>query len=416
MLKYGVKGYALILRKQKTEMDIAIQDKAEKGLVNLITPIIVSVFAVYLTIGMTLGVLPGYIKNDLKQGSLVVGIVIGLQSLATLVTRAYAGKLTDTRGAKTSNHLGIVLVLLSGVVYLIALWLSPYAGLATSLFLLARMVHGVSESLAVTGALTWGIGLVGAQKSGKVMTWNGIAMYAGIAVGAPLAIWMKGALGAGCVFAMIFLLSTVSWLATVKLPALPVDAAHIRTPFYKVVGLIAGQGLGLAFSAIGFACISSFIFLLFTQQRWGAPSMAFMAFGAAYIVTRILFSSFPDRFGGYAVALVSLVIEAAGQLLIASASSAAMAIAGCSLTGIGFSLIFPALGVLAIKKVAPQMRGTALGAYAAFFDLSLGLAGPAAGIIAGWYGYAAIYVFGGCCCLLAMTVLLRNKMFMPKDK
>lgn len=53
--------------------------------------------------------------------------------------------------------------------------------------------------------------------------------------------------------------------------------AHIRTPFYKVIGLIAGQGLELAFSSIGFACIFSFISLLFAENHWGNPSLAFMA-------------------------------------------------------------------------------------------------------------------------------------------
>jgi predicted MFS family arabinose efflux permease len=86
-----------------------------------------------------------------------------------------------------------------------------------------------------------------------------------------------------------------------------------------------------------------------------------------------------------------------------------MAIVGCALTGIGFSLVFPSLGVLAIKKVTPHMRGTALGAYSAFFDLSLGLAGPIAGIIAGWFGYQAIYIFGAAGALLAIVVLVARK-------
>ncbi|GAE86376.1 MFS transporter [Bacteroides reticulotermitis] len=72
----------------------------------------------------------------------------------------------------------------------------------------------------------------------------------------------------------------------------------------------------------------------------------------------------------------------------------------------GTSLIFPALGILAIKKVAPQMRGTALGAYSAFFDLSLGIAGPIAGLITGWYNYQSVYLFGGISCMLAVLVLL----------
>lgn len=385
------------------------QNNTERSFTTLITPIIISVFAVYLTVGMTLGVLPSYIKNDLKFGNLIVGAVIGLQSIATLLTRAYSGRIADTLGAKTSNHRGLQLSILSGIVYIAAAYFNQNVLFAIGLIFLARIIHGISESLSITGSLTWGIGLVGVVKSGKVMTWNGIAMYAGIALGAPAAIWLKSIQGIEAVFIMMIFLSMISWLATVKLPSLPVDLSHIRTPFYKVIKLISDQGLALAFSSIGFACISSFIALLFTERNWGNPSIAFMTFGASYVLTRVFFSSFPDKFGGYKVAIYSLIIEIAGQLTIGLSSSATMAIIGCSLTGIGFSLIFPALGVLAIKKVVPQMRGTTLGAYAAFFDLSLGLAGPIAGIIAGWSGYSSVYIFGGVSCLAAILILKVKK-------
>ena len=355
---------------------------------------------------MSLGILPWYVKNDLKFNSVIVGIVVGLQSLATLLTRAYAGKLTDTKGAKTSSHRGILFIIVSGAIYALATFFSHKVIFSLGLIIAARVIHGISESLAVTGALTWGIGLVGVKRSGKVMTWNGIAMYAGIALGAPAAIWIKSFFGMSDVFAAVIVLSIASWFCTLRLPALPADPSHVRTPFYKVLGLIAKQGLVLAFSSIGFACISSFISLLFTSENIGNPSAAFMTFGSFYILTRIFFSSYPDRFGGYEVALVSLLIEVAGQILIGFSSSKVIAIAGCGLTGIGFSLIFPALGVLAIKKVNPQMRGTALGAYAAFFDLSLGVAGPIAGIIAGWYNYHAVYLFGAASCIVAILILI----------
>lgn len=389
-------------------MNTIIAASEDKTFAKFITPIIISVFAIYLTMGMTLGILPGFVKNDLHFGSLIVGVVVGLQSLATLLTRAYSGKLTDTKGAKASNYLGILLVAVAGAVYTSIVIFGLEAGVGLVLLMLARIVHGVSESLSVTGSLTWGIGLVGASKSGKVMTWNGIAMYAGIALGAPLAIWMRQAYGIHYVFASTIVLSGISWVATVRLPSLNVNETHIRTPFYKIVGLISEQGLGLAFASIGFACISSFISLFFNVQNWGNPSLAFVTFGACYVLTRIFFSSFPDRFGGYRVALVSLMIELCGQMLISFAPSPELAIAGCGLTGAGFSLVFPSLGVLAIRKVTPQMRGTALGAYAAFFDLSLGLAGPVAGIIAGWAGYASVYLFGAGSCLLAVVVLFRK--------
>ncbi|MGE8432515.1 hypothetical protein [Chryseobacterium joostei] len=42
-------------------------------------------------------------------------------------------------------------------------------------------------------------------------------------------------------------------------------------------------------------------------------------------------------------------------------------------------------------------------------DLSLGLAGPLAGLIAGWISYQAVYLFGGISCILSIAILLFNK-------
>ncbi|MBT1690237.1 MFS transporter [Dawidia soli] len=152
-------------------------------------------------------------------------------------------------------------------------------------------------------------------------------------------------------------------------------------------------------------CIASFISLLFAAKGWEHASWGFIGFGGSYILTRVFFASFPDRFGGYSVALVSFIVEMAGQLLIGFSSTPSFAIAGCALTGIGFSLVFPALGVLAIQRVALQMRGTALAAYSAFFDLSLSIAGPVAGLLAAGWGYPSIYLFGGAGCLAALLIL-----------
>ncbi|BFO68001.1 MFS transporter [Chryseobacterium sp. S0630] len=372
-------------------------------------PIIISVFAVYLTIGIALGVLPRFVQNTLGFDSIIVGLVIGLQSLSTLLTRAYSGKITDTKGAKKSKMSGVILAVIAGIIYVLAVVFQANPILALAFLLLARIIHGVGESFLVTGALTWGIGLVGHSSSGKVMTWNGIAMYAGIAIGAPISIWLSKEYNILPAFLLIALLPLVSWLSTAKLPSVPVDKDHVRTPFYKVIGAISGQGLSLAFSSMAFGCIASFIALFFSQKNWGDASLAFMIFGACYVLTRIFFASFPDKYGGFTIALISLIIEVAGQMLIWTSASKTLAIIGCGLTGVGFSLVFPALGVLAIQKVKPQMRGTALGAYVAFVDLSLGLAGPIAGLIAGWFDYQTVYLFGGISCIIAMIILLFNK-------
>lgn len=370
----------------------------------LLTPIVITVLTVYLTIGVSLGALPGFIKQVLKFGDLTVGVILGIQALATLLTRAYSGKVTDTLGSQTSTQRGIMLVLLAGIFYMAAGMATAIPVLALCLLAISRIIHGIAESLLVTGALTWGIGLVGQQNTGKVMTWNGIAMYAGIAIGAPCSLWLIQS-GTILAFSTIPLLSLISWFSTKGLTVVKVDGTHIRTPFYKVIGKVSTQGLALAFSSIAFAGIASFISLLFTKNNWHGASLAFFCFGGSYILTRVFFSAYPDRFGGFRVAIVSVIIEIIGQLCIGFSTTGWVAIAGCTLTGTGFSLVFPSLGVLAIKKVSPQMRGTALGAFAAFFDLALGIAGPVAGLIAGWFSYQAIYLFGAISCSLAVFIL-----------
>jgi len=81
-----------------------------------------------------------------------------------------------------------------------------------------------------------------------------------------------------------------------------------------------------------------------------------------------------------------------------------LSFAGAALTGFGFSLVFPALGVEAVRRIPPQDKGTALGAYGVFMDFALMVIGPAAGAIISGFGYPPIYLFAACSVLLALAL------------
>ena len=80
---------------------------------------------------------------------------------------------------------------------------------------------------------------------------------------------------------------------------------------------------------------------------------------------------------------------------------------GAFLTGSGFSLVVPALGVEAVKQVEEQNQGTALGTYSAFLDLALGITGPVAGWIAGYQGLDSIYLIAAVVVAMAFALILR---------
>lgn len=98
--------------------------------------------------------------------------------------------------------------------------------------------------------------------------------------------------------------------------------------------------------------------------------------------------------GGARVALWSLAIECVGQALLWLAPSPVVAVAGAALTGWGFSLVFPSFGIQAMQQVPPASRGSALGAYVAFFDIGVGVSGPLTGWIAGSFGYSSVFIAG----------------------
>jgi len=259
----------------------------------------------------------------------------------------------------------------------------------------------------MTGALAGAIGIVGPQNTGKVMVWVGIGMYAAIAAGGPIGIELMTYRGAVSGFAAVSLgMIAFSVLATIGTIFITSVAPHggERLPFTKVVGQVLPFGAGLALATLGFGAIGTFAALDFQYQGWPGAGFALTGFGVAYVVTRLVFGGWPDRFGGARVAFWSLVVHCAGQLMLWLARDPGTALAGTILTGVGYALVFPSLGIEAVRHVPPASRGAALGAYVAFFDLGFGLAGPTTGALAGAFGYPSVFAAGALGAAAALVI------------
>jgi MFS family permease len=367
-----------------------------------LAPICAIVFLEFLAMGLPLAVLPVHVQSRLGFGSFVVGLVIGAQSWATLLTRHAAGKRSDQRGPRAAVLLGLLLSVLAGATYGLSSGISA-PSVSLTVLMLGRALLGAGESLVITGALSWGVALAGRERSGIVMAWVGVAMYGAMAVGAPFGASLAGRLGF-LAMSLAAALSPVLGLVAVWFARRVEPVGGARLPFYRVVGLIALPGSGLMLSALSFGAIAAFSTLRFAEQSWGHAAWAMSAFGLAYVLARLLFGGLPDRFGGARIAMVSAALAALGQLGMWLAPSAAVAVAAAALTGLGFSLAFPSFGVEALRRVPAQNRGVALGAYAACFDVSLGLGVPLLGMLVSLRGYAAAFAASAVAAVLALFI------------
>lgn len=371
-----------------------------------ILSVIVFTFFCYLSVGLPLAVLPGFVKNHLGFSSFIAGLIISIQYFATLLSRPQSGRLADRLGPKRVVMLGLLCCGMSGVLTIVAALLSSWSWLSLTLLAVGRLFLGVGESFSSTGSTLWGMNIVGPLQTARVISWNGVATYLAMAVGAPLGVMLNGQFGMSGFAGLIAVMGIAGYLMASRKPAVTVSLGE-RIPFHRVFSRVWLYGLALGFGTIGFGVIATFITLYFASRNWQGAAYALTLFSLGFVLVRLGFGRFITRFGGLRVSLFSFLLECVGLLLIWQADSAWLVGAGAFLTGSGFSLVFPALGVEAVKRVERQDQGSALGTYSAFLDLGLGLTGPVAGLFIGHWGMQSVYLAAAIMVLGALLITLR---------
>lgn len=359
---------------------------------------------------MQLAVLPLFVNRQLHYGPVMAGLVVSTQYVATLLSRPQAGRMGDTAGPKTTVLYGLFSGGISGTLLLFSSWWIRAPLLSLTLLLVGRLILGFGESWTATGATTWGMGRVGIEHTAQVISWSGIASNGGLAIGAPLGVWMQKEFGLSSIAILVSSLSFAGFFFATTVPRVTPPGGR-RLPFASVLKNVFPYGMNLALGTIGFGTIASFITLYYANRHWPNAALSLTLFGTAFVVARLLFSNSIRRWGGFPIAVLSLSLECAGLVCLWLAPLHWVAMTATAISGFGFSLVFPSLGVEAIRSVSLSNSGAALGIYTAFLDLSLGLTGPLAGLVASSFGYAAIYLWAAVSVLIGMllTVWLWNR-------
>lgn len=164
-----------------------------------------------------------------------------------------------------------------------------------------------------------------------------------------------------------------------------------KSDLRAVSGAVWLPGVGAALASVGYCSILTFSSLVFADNHWRPVWLGFTVFGVALIVARMVCGHLPDRYGGAKIALLFVLVQSAGLLVMGLARSSLLASSGAALAGLGYSLGDPGLGVEAVGGTSPESRGLAMGIYTAFLDVAMALGGPASGWAADRAGLSVVF-------------------------
>jgi MFS family permease len=382
------------------------RDPAQRRLLVLTAVLFIS----YLCVAMPLPVVPVFVTGQLGFSNAWAGLGVGIAFFATIVTRGYAGGLSDRRGAKVALARGLVLYVVGALISLAAGLLSGMPLIAFLVLLAGRLLLGLGESLLGISVVAWGVDVVGLDRSSRVLALLGAAIYGALAVGGPVGLAVFERFGFAGAMTLSAIVPCVGLLMIWRIPGAAAHPDAARPSFWSVIGRIWWHGSIVGLQGIGFAAIGAFFVLYFLDRHWSYAGLGLTAFGGGFVLVRFLCGHLPDRVGGLPVAIGSLAVEAVGQALIWSAPTPAVALAGAFLTGLGCSMIFPSMGREVVRLIEPHLRGTALGGFSAFQDLAYGLTGPLAGLLADRAGYDSVFLIGAAAaaCGLIIALYLRR--------
>ena len=180
-----------------------------------------------------------------------------------------------------------------------------FSPVVSLLFLvITRFFTGCAEGMIGASPINWAIMTFGEKHTARIISYNGIACYGALALGASLGVTIVKYFSFYGLGILIILLGLIGFfLARTKDNRTGKQSGEEQKSFWNVLGKVAPFGLCLALGGLGFATISTFITLYYDYYHWQNGAMCLSVFGILFVAGRLVFSNAINRFGGINVAL-----------------------------------------------------------------------------------------------------------------
>lgn len=364
-------------------------------------------FLLYFGFWLLIPVLPFYLSEVFGAGNSAIGIILSCYTVAALCIRPFSGYFLDTFARKP--------------LYLLAyfIFMSMFAGYiiagSLALFILFRIIHGVSFGMVTVGGNTVVIDIMPSSRRGEGLGYYGLSNNIAMAVGPMSGLFLHDA---GMSYTTIFCCSLGSCIAgflcatLVKTPYKPpVKREPISLDrFILLKGIPAG--ISLLLLSIPYGMTTNYVAMYAKEIGINVTTgffFTFMAVGMA--ISRIFSGRIVDKgkvtqvisAGLYIVVFSFFLLSACVYIISWNVLACGIIFfAVALLLGVGFGIMFPAYNTLFVNLAPNSQRGTATSTYLTSWDVGIGIGMLAGGYIAEISTFDKAYLFGACLTIISM--------------
>ena len=377
----------------------------------LVTPgycfILAANFLLYFGFWLLIPVLPFYLSEIFNAGNSTIGIILSCYTVAALCIRPFSGYFLDSFARKPLYLLAYFIFMTMFAGYIIAGSLV--------LFILFRIIHGVSFGMVTVGGNTVVIDIMPSSRRGEGLGYYGLSNNIAMAVGPMSGLFLHDA---GMSYTTIFCCSLGSCIAGF------ICASLVKTPYKPPVKrepisldrfiLLKGipAGISLLLLSIPYGMTTNSVAMYAKEIGINATTgffFTFMAVGMA--ISRIFSGKIVDKgkitqviSAGLYIVVFSFFLLSACVYIINWNSMACGIIffAVALLLGVGFGIMFPAYNTLFVNLAPNNQRGTATSTYLTSWDVGIGIGMLTGGYIAEVSTFDKAYLFGACLTIISM--------------
>lgn len=377
----------------------------------LVTPgycfILAANFLLYFGFWLLIPVLPFYLSEIFNAGNSTIGIILSCYTVAALCIRPFSGYFLDSFARKPLYLLAYFIFMTMFAGYIIAGSLV--------LFILFRIIHGVSFGMVTVGGNTVVIDIMPSSRRGEGLGYYGLSNNIAMAVGPMSGLFLHDA---GMSYTTIFCCSLGSCIAGF------ICASLVKTPYKPPVKrepisldrfiLLKGipAGISLLLLSIPYGMTTNYVAMYAKEIGINATTgffFTFMAVGMA--ISRIFSGKIVDKgkitqviSAGLYIVVFSFFLLSACVYIINWNSIACGIIffAVALLLGVGFGIMFPAYNTLFVNLAPNNQRGTATSTYLTSWDVGIGIGMLTGGYIAEISTFDKAYLFGACLTIISM--------------